>query len=100
MAMNWLSMVASRWMNPQPLYGLKPAQGIAPIGRLYQARTTDLYRILRVYYLNNSLYDMIADVLRRQSVWHEGMKGIRNPAYRVVEFHAGHLWPGTLPAAL
>jgi hypothetical protein len=24
----------------------------------------------------------------------------RNPTYRVTEFHAGHLWPGTLPQAL
>jgi hypothetical protein len=100
MALNWLSTAVSRFINPQPLYGLRPSQALPPIGRLHTIRSADLYRILRAYYFNNSLYDVIQDVLRRQGVWHEGMKPLRNPAYRVVEFHAGHLWPGTLPSAL
>lgn len=98
--MNWLSGVASRFINPQPLYGLRPGLPIAPIGRQNAARAADLYRVLRAYYFNSALYDTIADILRRQGVWKESMKGLRNPTYRVVEFHAGHLWPGTLPIAL
>ena len=98
--MNWLSVVASRFMSPQPLHDLRPAVGITPLGRINTAQVTDMYRVLRAYYKNNALYDVIQDLLRRQGVWRESMKGIRNPTYRVVEFHAGHLWPGTLPAAL
>jgi hypothetical protein len=59
-----------------------------------------MYRILRAYYFSNNLWDVISDVLRRQGVAKEALKPLRNPAYRVVEFHAGHMWPGTLPAAL
>jgi len=61
---------------------------------------TELYRILRAYYVNNALYDYLADVLRLQGVWHEAMKPFRNPAFRTVEFYPAHLWPGTLPDAL
>lgn len=99
MAMNIVGAVA-RFINPQPLYGMRQGATIEPLGRMNTAHVTDMYRVLRAYYKNNALYDVIADVLRRQGVWKESMKAIRNPTYRVVEFHAGHLWPGTLPAAL
>lgn len=100
MAMNWLGSAVSRYINPQPLYGLRPAQALPPIGRLHTIRAAEMYRILRAYYFNNGMFDIIADVLRRQGVGREAMKPLRNPAYRVVEFHAGHMWPGTLPGAL
>lgn len=92
--------LASRWINPQPLYGLRPASPLVGVGRPQALRAAELYRVLRAYYQNNALYDVISDVLRRQGVWREALKPLRNPTYRVVEFHAGHLWPGTLPSAL
>lgn len=98
--MNWFGSVVSRFTNPQPLYGLRPAQGLPPIGRLRTASAVDMYRVLRAFYMSNGLYDQVADILRRQGVWREALKPLRNPTYRVVEFHAQRLWPGTLPAAL
>jgi hypothetical protein len=59
-----------------------------------------LYQLLDGYYLNNGLYDVVAQALYEASIWKEGLKGLRNPAYRVVEFYVAHLWPGTLPEAL
>lgn len=56
--------------------------------------------MLRAYYQNNALYDVLADMLRRQAVWREQLKGLRNPAFRVTEFYASHTWPGALPQAL
>jgi hypothetical protein len=100
MAINWLSGISSRFINPQPLYGARPAQGVMPIGRPRTIQAVELYRILRAYYKSNALYDVLQDLLRRQGVWREGMKPLRNPTYRVVEFHAGHLWPGTAPGCL
>lgn len=103
MAINFASSItslATRWVNPQPLYGMRPAAALPPIGRPQALRATELYRVLRAYYQNNALYDVISDVLRRQGVWREALKPLRNPTYRVVEFYAGHLWPGTLPSAL
>jgi hypothetical protein len=103
MAINWASGImgfAGRMVNPQPLYSARPAVTMPAIGRPQALHATELYRILRAYYGNNGLYDAIQDMLRRQGVWREGLKGLRNPTYRVTEFHAGHLWPGTLPQAL
>jgi|SRR5579859_86525 len=98
--MTWIGSAVQRYVNPQPLYGLRPAQALPPIGRLHTLRAAEMYRILRAYYFSNGMWDVIEDVLRRQGISREALKPLRNPAYRVVEFHAGHLWPGALPAAL
>ena len=58
------------------------------------------YDILDAYYRNSRLYDARAEILKENSVVAEALKGLRTPAYRVVEFYASHLWPGTLPDAL
>ena len=58
------------------------------------------YRIYDLYYNNNGLYDMLAAYLRVNGLWMQGMKPLRNPAHRAVEFHVAHLWPGALPNAL
>lgn len=100
MAMNWLSSAVNRYINPQPLYGMRPAQALPPIGRLHTIRAAEMYRILRAYYFSNGMFDLIEDVLRRQGVGKEALKPLKNPAYRAVEFHAAHMWPGALPAAL
>jgi hypothetical protein len=100
MVMQWVNSAVSRYINPQPLYGLRPAQALPPIGRLHTIRAAEMYRILRAYYFSNGMFDIIQDILRRQSIWKEALKPLRNPAYRTVEFHAGHMWPGALPGAL
>jgi len=57
-------------------------------------RWSDVYGLLELYYGNNSLYDSLQRRLYEQGVWHEGMKALRNPTYRVVEFYASKLWGG------
>lgn len=57
-------------------------------------------RMLESYYMNNGLYDAIQMQLYENGIWTPGMKGLRNPAYRVVEFHVTHIWPGKLDKAL
>ena len=58
------------------------------------------YQIYDLYYNNNGLYDMLASFLRVNGLWMQGMKPLRNPAHRAVEFHVAHLWPGALPNAM
>lgn len=58
------------------------------------------YRMLEAYYMNNGLYDAIQMQLYENGIWTPGMKGLRNPAFRVVEFHVTHIWPGRLDNAL
>jgi hypothetical protein len=101
MVMNWARGVPSgltQWV--QGIYGVRPAVPAPTRGASMTASHMDLYRILRAYYYSNGLYDVLRDVMRRQGVAAEALKPLRNPTYRVVEFHAGHLWPGALPAAL
>jgi hypothetical protein len=59
-----------------------------------------MYRLLEMYYYNNGLYDAIRQELYEASIWTPAMKGLRNPAHRVVEFYPAKIWPGTLPDAL
>lgn len=99
MSMSASSLVgwATRNMNPQPLYGMR-AQSLWQ--RIDVSTAADRYRVMRAYYQCNALYDVLADLLRRAGVAKEAMKPLRNPTYRVVEFHAAHIWPGSLPDAL
>ncbi len=101
MVMNWARGLPSGLTNwVQGLYGVRPAMPAGGRSVSNTANHMDLYRVLRAYYYSNGLYDVLRDVLRRQGVAAEALKPIRNPTFRVVEFHAGHLWPGTLPQAL
>lgn len=58
------------------------------------------YQMLEAYYMNNGLYDEVQQQLFENGIWTPGMKGLRNPAGRVVEFHVTHIWPGALDKAL
>lgn len=58
------------------------------------------YRALRAYYLNNGLYELLYRMLAAVEGKEAAMRPLRNPAFRVVEFYAAKLWPGTLPEAL
>ncbi|MCX6081843.1 MAG: hypothetical protein NTW32_20135 [Chloroflexi bacterium] len=60
----------------------------------------DFYRMLEAYYLNNGLYDATQQALFENGIWTAGMKALRNPAKRTVEFHVTHIWPGPLEKAL
>lgn len=60
----------------------------------------NFYRMLEAYYLNNGLYDVMQTALYNAGIWTPGMKALRNPANRAVEFYAMKLWPGSLPKAL
>lgn len=60
----------------------------------------DFEDMLDAYYLNNGLYDTVQQSLYEGAIWTEGMKPLRNPAHRAVEFHVSHLWPGRLETAL
>lgn len=58
----------------------------------------DHYGLLHAYYKNNGLYDELRVALGE--VGAGDLRSLRNPAYRVVEFYAAKLWPGSLPGAL
>lgn len=74
--------------------------GLANTAGLSQLTQLALYTALEAYYWNNGLYDAIQAALYDKALWTEGMKPLRNPAHRVVEFYVAKLWPGTLPGAL
>jgi hypothetical protein len=60
----------------------------------------DQYTYLRAYYWNNGLYEVLRKTLTDLRIPTRDIKGLRNPVFRVVEFYATKLWPGSLPAAL
>ena len=73
----------------------------APNAPMWQALPhTVLYAILRNYYWSNNLYENIGYALRQQGIATPAIKPLRNPTYRVVEFYASKIWPGTLDEAL
>lgn len=52
------------------------------------------YQTLWAMYENNGLYERLSDILKRQGLWSAAMQPLRNPANRIVEFHASKMWPG------
>lgn len=60
----------------------------------------EFYRLLFAYYQSNGLYDYINSNLKATKTTYQPLKPLRNPAWRVVEFYAAKLFPGTLPGAL
>lgn len=58
----------------------------------------EVAKLLWSYYLNNGLYDELR--LAGYFLDETNLKGLRNPAYRVVKFYADVIWPGRLPDAL
>jgi hypothetical protein len=65
-----------------------------------QVRWADQYAMLKSYYLSNGLYEVLDTLLSGLGARTPELRPLRNPAFRVVEFYAAKLWPGTLPAAL
>ena len=58
------------------------------------------FEMLKAYYLNNGLYESLDELLGSAGIEIAKIRSIRNPAFRVVEFYAATIWPGTLPSAL
>lgn len=58
------------------------------------------YRLLMAYYKTNGVYTYINEELMATLQTDSTIKPLRNPAWRIVEFYAGKLFPGTLPSAL
>jgi hypothetical protein len=65
-----------------------------------EAAPLEFYRMLESYYMNNGLYDGVMQAMYENGIWTAGMKPLRNPAKRSVEFHVTHIWPGNLERAL
>lgn len=64
------------------------------------AKPAELYALLRTYYSNNGIYDTLARQMYEAGIRDPAMRGLRNPAFRVVEFYVASLWPGPLERAL
>lgn len=70
---------------------------LGPLAAPQQERPpTELYRLLKAYYLNNGLYEELYALLHVTGVWQGDMKPLRNPAHEVVEFHAAKLFGGEM----
>jgi hypothetical protein len=54
----------------------------------------------KAYYDTEELYSRIRYGLSATGATPEAVDNIRSPAFRAVEFHTGHVMPGTLPGAL
>lgn len=80
------------------MYWLRVSINSQAAGR--EATPAEIYAALELYYLNNGLYDIVAQAAHEGGIWTEAMKPMRNPANRVVEFYVSKLWPGDLPGAL
>ena len=79
------------WQRVALMKSLDQAQRILPYA---------WYEMLEEYYLNNGLYDLVSQKLHANAIWTPGMKPLRNPAHRAVEFHVSKLWAGPLKRAL
>lgn len=78
----------------------RAAQMAAASGGSIEVPPHERYALLRWYYQNNALYDRLNAAYYQNARVAPAMKGLRNPAYRIVEFYPAMLWPGDLPAAL
>jgi hypothetical protein len=78
----------------------RAAQMQAASGAGIEVPPHERYALLRWYYQNNALYDRLNVAYYQNARVAPAMKGLRNPAYRIVEFYPAMLWPGDLPAAL
>jgi len=79
------------WQRVALMKSLAQAQALLP---------SAWYDMLEEYYMNNGLYDLVSQALFENAIWTPGMKPLRNPAHRAVEFYVSKLWPGPLERAL
>jgi hypothetical protein len=103
MAMRWLGTL--RTLIPGSAFqgaqaGNRALQMQLASGARAEIRPAERYAMLRWYYQNNALYDRLNAAFFQQGRVAPAAKGLRNPAYRIVEFYPATLWPGDLPDAL
>lgn len=103
--MTLLSRVARAALGAASVFGsngstFRAMQGTIAAGGSTAPDYRERYAVLRAYYANNGLYQMLNRGLYEAGIWSPAIQGLRNPAYRIVEAHAAHLWPGDLPDAL
>jgi hypothetical protein len=89
---NLFGRQAASWMRSALL-------GVAAASKA-PASPRDWYDVLQAYYEANGLYQILRDAGAAAGLSGEALRAIRNPAFRATEFHASHLWPGSLPDAL
>lgn len=58
------------------------------------------YEMMYGYYRSNNLYEWINEIARKQNWKGWEARPLRNPVFRIVEFHGTHLWPGKLPESM
>jgi len=78
------------YTNYAGYYSATIVQGKPPSSSFYR----QFYQELKSYYMANGVYDFINNVLDATRISNKDVKGLRNPANRVVEFYAALLWPG------
>lgn len=69
-------------------------------GRIRALPHRDLYAVLESYYLMNDVYEATARRLLALGVTPQSIQGLRNPAFRAVEFYPATVWPGEVHRAL
>jgi hypothetical protein len=79
---------------------LRQTPGQDWLGPISSLGPVEMYRLLERFYESNGLYTYTEQALYAEGLWPQGMKPLRNPTYRAVEFYPRHLWPGPLPDAL
>lgn len=67
---------------------------------LQERPVRETYKLLEFYYQQNGLYEEIGDLLVSAGMSYGNVRGLRNPANRVVESYADNLWPGALDTAM
>lgn len=98
MAVDWLTGMRSMFRGSGTVY--EQARSNVAQAASVEMTPAERYAVQRRYYSQNGLYVDLARALYEQSVVNRSVRGILNPAFRIVEFYPDHLWPGDLPEAL
>lgn len=80
--------------------GASMTRSMQPESGPYIGSVREFYTLLDVYYQSNALYDNLRAMANAGVIESDAIKGLRNPAHRIVEFYAKKMWSGTLPNAL
>ena len=87
-----------KWLTTLFGNGQRWETAVTAAGTTQELPYRHVAELLWWYFLNNGLYEE----LRRLGYFlqEESLKGVRNPAQRVVKFYADTIWPGPLDKAL
>lgn len=98
MAIDWLTGMRSMFRSSGTAFD--QARSNVALAANTEMTPAERYAVQRRYYSQNGLYLDLAKALYEQGVVNRSVRGILNPAFRIVEFYPDHLWPGDLPEAL